>query len=373
MRAWWLCLALLAGCATVPPRGTSDIVPGYQPKIGTDESNIWYVTEKFEKELRQSPALISDPVLNGYVRDLTCKIAGELCADIRVYLLRSPYFNAYMAPNGTMVVFSGLLLRAENEADLAFVLAHEVGHFQAQHSLKNWRHTKNVANFTLGINLVTGGVVGLVGMVGAGANLAAFSRDQEREADDFGLLRISALGYAPARPGAFWDAIYEEDRVNPKGFFSAIFASHPATKERAQTLRNQAPSGSGVLRTEPYLAQIAAHRGRWLEDEVARRNYAQTELMLARIGQLPGNAVAVRLAEAEMFRKRNADGDLMRAVAAYQAVLDSPNVPPEAFRDLGLTLRKLARHAEAKAAFRRYLSLSPAASDHAMIEHYIDE
>lgn len=77
--------------------------------------------DREESRLRRSPFRLRDATLETYLSELACKLAGEHCPDMRVYPLRAPYFNASMAPNGMMQVWSGLLLRVENEAQLAAV------------------------------------------------------------------------------------------------------------------------------------------------------------------------------------------------------------------------------------------------------------
>jgi predicted Zn-dependent protease len=374
---WCLIVFLLAGCASVPPAGQSSITPGYQPPAQSDEAELWFAMRRFEADLEKSPARVRDPELNAYVRELSCRVAADLCPDIRVYVLRSPYFNAFMAPNGMMVVFSGLLLRVSSEAELAFVLAHEVGHYQQQHSLKNWRQTKNVGNVFAGIQLIAGGMgsgaVALAGAIGANANLAAFSREQEREADAYGYARLRELGYDLEAPGLLWAAIWEEDRVNPRGLLSSVFASHPATEERWRTLREKAAAEQiqGDARAELLIGRLASFRAAWLEDELARRNYTQTRVLLDRLKQTPANRAETLYFEGELYRKRAQDGDLERALAAYDLAATDRNAPAELWRDRGLVLRRVGRSNEAAADFRRYLERAPDADDRAMIEHYL--
>ena len=70
-------------------------------------AGILMLADKHEQYLRTSPNRLKDSVLETYLQDLTCKLAGNRCSDIRVYLLRSPSFNAFMMPNGAMFVYSG--------------------------------------------------------------------------------------------------------------------------------------------------------------------------------------------------------------------------------------------------------------------------
>ena len=95
-----------------------------------------------------------------------------------------------MAPNGMMQVWSGLLLRVENEAQLASILGHEMGHYVERHSLERWEQAK--ASLTLGqvagIGLALAGAGGLSALPNliALASIFAYNREQEREADEFG-------------------------------------------------------------------------------------------------------------------------------------------------------------------------------------------
>ena len=89
--------------------------------------------------VKVSPALVTDEALNTYVRKVVCELAGEHCASLRVYIVDDPSSNAMTAPNGMVIVWTGLLLRSQNEAELAFVLGHEITHYLKRHSLLNFQ------------------------------------------------------------------------------------------------------------------------------------------------------------------------------------------------------------------------------------------
>lgn len=364
--------ALLGGCASTQ---VVDARPGFTPSASdSDEAGMWFQMRKAELTLAQAPERVRDPALQKYLDELTCKLAEDLCPDIRVYLMRQPYLNAFMAPNGMMVLFTGTLLRAENEAQLAFVISHEIGHFRSRHSLENWRHTKNTANVLAGIGVIAGGsAVGIAALFGAYANLASFSREQEREADSLGFSRLSALDYDAQAPAQLWGAALAEEKANPRGFLSAVFASHPATEERRDRLQALAGNARGSTEVERYRKVTAGMRGAWLADELARRNYAQSEVLLARLESMRWDQARVRGFQGELYRKRAQAGDLPRAVAAYQSALRDPGAAPEIWRDLGVTLRRLNQQSDAKRAFAEYLERVPDADDAAMIRSYLDE
>ena len=98
-----------------------------------DEQGIWQLMDRAEEEISGSNLLIQDPKLTGYLRDLIGKVGGPAAQDFRIYLAHVPEFNAMMFPTGFAVVFTGLLLRMRNEAQLAGVIAHESGHFLRRH------------------------------------------------------------------------------------------------------------------------------------------------------------------------------------------------------------------------------------------------
>ena len=104
------------------------VAPGFKP-TEQDEQGLWHEMDRVEEEIADSNLLITDPKITGYLRDLIGTVGGPAAKDFRIYLARIPDFNAMMFPTGFAVVFSGLLLRMRDEAQLAGVIGHESGHF----------------------------------------------------------------------------------------------------------------------------------------------------------------------------------------------------------------------------------------------------
>ena len=113
-----------------------------------------------------------------------------------------PAFNASMAPNGAMIVWTGALLRMRDEAELAFVLGHEAGHFRAQHTLRQWRRMKDTSAFLSAFQVLAYGAgfpdAAMLGSLGLYATIFKFSRDMEREADQLGFDAVVDAGLRPA-------------------------------------------------------------------------------------------------------------------------------------------------------------------------------
>ena len=131
--------ALACSAASAQPLNVPPYAGVYEPQ-GVDERGQWMLADETERGMRDSHLVIRDAALDAYVRGVFCRTVGEdRCRSVRIYILRIPIFNASMYPNGMMTVWSGLLLRSRNEAELAAVLAHEFAHFERRHTLQAFR------------------------------------------------------------------------------------------------------------------------------------------------------------------------------------------------------------------------------------------
>lgn len=377
-RAVLACLVSLSLTANgVAAQGAPYGVP--PAALNTDEAGLWMIFEQAERDIRRSPLLIKDPALNAYVRGIVCKLAGSRCDEIRVYILDIPIFNASMAPNGMMHVWSGLLLRAQNEAQLAFVLGHELKHYTAKHSLERWRSLRDTANALSFFSLIAAGAgVGFVGMLAqlaALGSLFSYSRDQEREADAGGLETVHAAGYDVRAGAAIWAALIEEHKANKDRKSPSLFAAtHPSPEERMKTLRDAADrlaaTGQGVTGEAPFREAVRVHRAGWLEGELARGEYDESLVLIGRLLAVEPASGDLLYVQGEAYRRRAGEGDLERARDSYLKALAN-GAPPTAHRGLGLVSLKLGDKETARRAFQTYLERVPAADDRAMIEFYL--
>jgi predicted Zn-dependent protease len=383
-----LLLATLLGSACGSPASREDlpsVQPGERPALSTDEAGLWMEMDRVEKEVRTSGRLVTDPALNAYVRGVVCKVAAEYCRDLRVYVMQIPEFNASMAPNGFMVVLTGLLLRSRDEAQLAYVLAHEVSHYERRHTLQRWRNVRAVSNVAI-LGQVSGVLVGIapisvipVAMIlgpvvtATTGSVFAFSRDQEREADALGLERMVKAGYDPRAAPAVWSQLAGETNAANKEGPSLFFATHPSGEERLATLRERAETvNAGGFTGEAELrAATLPFRGAWLRDELRSRDFARFQALLDQLKASNANLGELRYFQAELYRLRAAAGDEQRAIDAYRGALVEIGAPPDVHRGLGDVYRRLGDVPQARAAYADYLRLSPEAPERAMIEAYL--
>ena len=96
-----LCSQALGDTAPAPPspvQADGTIAPDYRPANDSDEAGLWMMSEKAEENFKTSPLLVHDPALNAYVMKIVCKLAKDHCANVHLYILDLPYFNAAMSP-----------------------------------------------------------------------------------------------------------------------------------------------------------------------------------------------------------------------------------------------------------------------------------
>lgn len=379
--------------ASAAGEGTAPTLPSqYAPAPDAAEGGLWLAAREAEEIIAHSPRRVRDPALEAYLRDVTCRLAGEYCGDIRVYLVRVPYFNASMLPNGALQVWTGLLLRVHDEAQLAAILAHELGHYLRRHSLQQFEDIQTKSTlltiFTLGLSgaVAAGGVAPSVAQgastaaqVGTMGSVYAFSREHESEADTFGLRLMARAGYDPAASVAVWQNLIDEEKAGEQPESrSVFFATHPSPASRLDALREasgQRVTGERVSREDArarYFAAVGRHLRQYLDDEMRLNQPAQSGQLLQRLltaGFAPGS-VQYYLGEVE--RRRNSGTLSDAALAHYEEALKHADAPPETHRALGLWMLKAKRMEEARTHLTTYLALVPDAQDRRMIAYYLE-
>ncbi|CAA9499783.1 MAG: hypothetical protein AVDCRST_MAG44-690 [uncultured Sphingomonas sp.] len=368
--------------ARVRPQDMQPLIgPGFKP-TDRDEQGLWQLMERAEEEIAGSNLLMNDPALTGYLKNLIGRVGGPAAQDMRIYLAHIPEFNAVMFPSGFTVIFSGLLLRARNEAQLAGVIAHESGHFLRRHMIRSWRDQKRKSDL-----LAIGSMVAGVGGAGAGVylgdyvqlaelgailSLFSYSRGMEAEADAMGTRLIAEAGYPAAEMASVWQQLIGEESASARyrgkrRRRGSLFDSHPSPDSRMADLRASAaevtipgrPYDNGRAR---YLNAIGPIRPMMLDDQVKLNDPGASQYLIQTLAQDGWNGL-LRFYEGEIWRLRNRRDDDDRAAQSYAAAVVYPDAPADAFRWHGISLLKQGRSGEAKQAFSRYLVMKPDAPD----------
>ncbi len=201
--------------------------------------------KQLAQEVERSSKLIDDPVVTEYVNRVGQNLVRNSDARVpfTIKVIDSDEVNAFALPGGFFYVNSGLILRAQEESELAGVMAHEISHVTARHGTKN--ATKGELMQLATIPLILLGPGGWAGYgIYQGLNLAIpitylkFSRDAEREADFLGLQYMYKAGYDPNSYVTFFERIQADEKRRP-GTIPKVFSSHPPTPERIENTQKE--------------------------------------------------------------------------------------------------------------------------------------
>lgn len=195
--------------------------------------------------VEQSAKLVDDPVVNAYVNKVAQNLVRNSDARVpfTVKVIDSDEINAFALPGGFFYVNSGLILAADEESELAGVMAHEIAHVTARHATKNATKAQ-IAQWAM-IPLIIFGPGGWAGYgIYQGLNFGLplaflkFSRNAEREADFLGLQYMYKAGYDPTSFISFFEKIRETERKRP-GSVPKIFSTHPPTGDRVTAAQKE--------------------------------------------------------------------------------------------------------------------------------------
>lgn len=336
-------------------------------QLDPDERRLWDQSAELDQAMRKAGKLNTDPELNAYLHDIAGRLFPEFRDDLRLYIVKSPFLNAFAVPNGSLYINEGLIARADNEAQLATVIAHEGIHFTHRHGYRSQQEVKSAAGFALVVALLG---VPLVGDLLALTSITGYSRDLERQADQEGFDRLIRAGYdVREAPRVFEHLAQEVQAAGIKEPF--FFSSHPRLQERLEGFRDLAAKGQGgLINAEAFLRRTAGLRLEVLQEELAMGRYRSVLVMLApeHRAKFPPEA-DFYLGEA--YRLRGEKGDERLAYAAYlSAIQRVPGYAPP-HRALGLYHLKRADYARAISHLEDYLRLAPQATDRQYIDHYL--
>ena len=188
-------------------------------------------------EVDRQAKFVDDPMITEYVNRVAQNLVLHSDAKIpfTVKVIDSDEVNAFALPGGFFYVNKGLILAADNEAELAGVMAHEISHVIARHGVENQTKANLMQYGTLAGIILLGGIPGMVlqntaglGMMGA---FMKFSRNAEAEADKLGTEYLYAAGYDPTALATMFEKLEAKNKKKP-GTIAKIFSDHPAPADR---------------------------------------------------------------------------------------------------------------------------------------------
>jgi len=362
-------------------------IPGQVPETD-EERGIWQVGIAHQQKVRGTDELVNNAELEEYLESVVIKLLGDMHGkiglDVDVLVFQDPNVNAWVYPNGTVAVQTGLLAAMENEAQLAAILGHEVSHFLNRHAFIQIKSKQKQSIIGKGIGvLATAAVAAKTGSVNTGLLssgqvwtelvTSGYSRKLETAADKQGLQLMLEAGYPPKQSIPAFEAMRqdEDNQVN----LAKMWSSHPDIDARKKNLaktikKSKAKHGQEGLDKAAYKNAVRMAilsnsqllvKFRMFEDAVASlQDFSDT---------LPNDASGQFLL-GEVYRKQTPQGNFEARIAAYKKAIANDAQLAEPHRELGMAYRQVGETNKAEAAFTSYLNLTPTAADAPIVSWY---
>lgn len=363
---------LAAGCAVNPVTGQSQLM------LVSEEQEIAIDRQNSPHQFSTDYGVCQDAGLNRYLQQTGQRLAAQTHRTQMPYrfnCVNATYVNAYAFPGGSIAATRGILLTLDNEAELASLFGHELGHVNARHTARQMTQGTLVQTLVGGLAAVAGTqgqlvgqLTGQLGMLGAGALLAGYSRDNEREADALGLRYMTAAGYGADGFVSLMDKLRAMNKHNPSAI-ELMFATHPMSEERYRTAVAQVQGPYAAARQQPvfreryldHTAGLRRMRGaieamQKADSLMARKQYpAAADLLQGALKAAPNDYAALAMmAKCQMGLQRPAE-------ALRYAELAKQVYPQEAQAHYlaGFTRLQQKQYEGALADFNAYARLLP--------------
>lgn len=274
-QALWLigagAAAGLSGCATSPVTGETILVGMSEAQEKQADAQV--APHQFSQDL----GAIQDEAVNRYVAGVGQRMGALTHRPQMPYsyrVLNANYVNAYTFPGGAMGVTRGILADLDDEAQLAALLGHELGHVNARHAAQRQGQNLIAQAALAGLNVAAqnadwGGLMNIGGQIGASALLASYSREHEREADALGQEYLVKAGYPATGMVRLHQLLVAEEKTAPS-LLQTMFSTHPMSSERMQAAQAAADSRYRIS------TSLDARRERFMDSTASLRRIRPT-------------------------------------------------------------------------------------------------
>ena len=358
---------LMAGCATNPVTGESQLM------LVSEDQEVQIDRQYSPYQFSADYGTAQDQKLNDYVDRTGKKMAARSHRTHMPYNFRvvnANYVNAYAFPGGSIACTRGILLSLDNEAELAALLGHELGHVNARHTAEQMSKGMLTQAVVGGLAVAAGtqgafygNIASQLGQVGAGALLASYSRENERQADALGLEYMVQSGYSAEGMVGLMDMLNSIGKHRPSAI-ELMFATHPMSQERYQTAVQTAETKYKAAKKNPLYRQrymdhtvkLRAQKGaidqmQLAEKEMAKNNFSVADQHLRKaLKKAPADYTAlVMMSKSQLVQKK-------WAVGRQYAEMAQQTYPQEAqaYHLSGFAKVKLKDYDGALEEFERY-------------------
>jgi predicted Zn-dependent protease len=281
------------GCAVDPVTGKKQFM------LVSEDEEIQIDRQYSPLQFSADYGPVQDRRLNAYINSVGQKMAARTHRPHMPYSFRvvnATYINAYAFPGGSIAATRGILLKLENEAELAGLLGHELGHVNARHSAEQMSKGQLSQAIVGGLSVLAGtqgaaygDLAAQLGSISAGALLASYSRDNEREADALGMGYMVKNGYGSEGFVGLMDMLNNLSKHKANAA-ELLFATHPMSDERYQTAVTAART------TYSSAQKMPLHRDRYMDN-------------IARLRSQRGAIEEMQKGEENLLKKKYSDAD----------------------------------------------------------------
>jgi predicted Zn-dependent protease len=278
---------LIAGCATNPVTGENQLM------LISEDQEVQIDRQYSPYQFSADYGTTRDKKLNDYVDRTGKRMALGSHRPHMPYnfqVVNANYVNAYAFPGGSIACTRGILISLENEAELAALLGHELGHVNARHTAEQMSKGMLTQSIVGGLAAAAGtqgsfygDIASQLGQVGAGALLASYSRENERQADALGMEYMVKSGYSSEGMVGLMDMLQSMGKHKPSAI-ELMFSTHPMSQERYETAVQTAATKYSAAKMNPL------YRQRYMDNT-------------ARLRAKKGAIDQMQLAEKEMTKK----------------------------------------------------------------------
>ncbi len=362
-----------------------------------EEQDLWELASNHENRLRNSGDVIDDPHVEAYLESIADSLVGDSLDHLGIRLdfvvVARPTLSAWVYPYGTIAIHSGLLVRMDNEAQFAAILAHEISHFMQRHSYRELVSENRQSVLGKGLGLLATAVLaketgtidtGLMDATGdLWVNLATsgYSKKNEYTADEEGLMLMGHANLSRDEAIPAFQALAENEAYGA-GDPRQMWSSHPKLEDRLDNLDKEIKKEKRRKKTYvPGEVPDVADYNRGIAPiflvnaklDIAVQQFGRARESLQRYLTVhPDDSEALFLL-GETYRRENPRGpEFDNRLNAYQQAVDNDSGYANAYKELGMAYRVQGKSAEARDAFKHYLQIAAEAPDAGIIRGYME-
>lgn len=391
-------LALLTVFAVLPAQAAK-VLPAYEVQSlpeNPEEAALWESASRHENRLRNSGTIFHDEHIERYLESVADRLLGHrldnLGITIDFILVKDPTLSAWAYPYGTIALHTGLLVRMDNEAQFASILAHEISHFLQRHTYREMLDSDKNSKLGKGLGFLaslamakqTGtfnkGLMDVTSEFWTNLSTSGYSKKNEYVADEEGLQLMAHAGLSRDEAIPAFHAL-EENEVYGAGDPHRMWSSHPRLEDRIESLEKDIKREKRRRNYQPgsvpdpliYYRGIAPALLINARLDINEHKFSRAREALERYLMVAPDDPDAHYLVGESYRRENPQGpDFSKCQAAYRAALDQDSGYAPAYKELGMTLRIQHRNGPAIDAFENYLALAEDAPDAGIIRGYLE-